>query len=453
MTATRDIAVLKIFKLEENNTNISTEIIAGCTTYLTLCYIIFVQPAVMSATGMDFGAVMVATCLSSALATFMMGILANYPIALAPAMGHNFYFAFTVCGTVAAGGMGYSWQQALGAVFVSGVIFILVSGLGFREQIIEAVPDTLKYAIAVGIGLLIAMVGLQWSGLVVDSPGTLVTLGDLKSLPVLISLTGLLTISILLVLNVRGAFLWGMAVSTVLGLFLGLIKFQGVIALPPSILPTIFKLRPIEVFSHTDFLSVIFVFFFLDLFDTIGTLIGVAEQGGLMVNGKLPRAKQALFSDAVGTAAGAVLGTSTVTSYIESATGIAAGGRTGLTSMVTGVLMLLSIFFYPLVKMVGEGMEAAGGARLYPVIAPVLIILGGIMISSVAKIRWDQYRESIPAFLTIIMMPVTFSITEGIAFGFIAYSILSLVARKGQETPWILHLFAALFLLRYFYLT
>jgi AGZA family xanthine/uracil permease-like MFS transporter len=381
-----------------------------------------------------------------------MGFLANYPIALAPAMGHNFYFAFTVCGATTIGGMGYSWQQALGAVFISGVIFILVSSLGFREQIIDAVPDPLKFSIAVGIGLLITMVGLQWSGLVVDSPGTLVALGNLKSPPVLISLAGFLTISVLLVWDVRGAFLWGMAVSTVLGLLFGLIRFQGVIALPPSISPTLFKLEPLAVFSRTDFLSVIFVFFFLDLFDTIGTLIGVAQQGGLMVNGKLPRAKQALFSDAVGTAAGAVLGTSTVTSYVESATGIAAGGRTGLTSIVTGILLLGSIFFYPLAKMVGEGVEVAGGVRLYPVIAPVLIILGGIMISSVVKIHWESYHESIPAFLTIIMMPVTFSITEGIAFGFISYSILNIAAGKVRQVPWILHLFAALFLLRYLYL-
>jgi AGZA family xanthine/uracil permease-like MFS transporter len=444
--------MIKFFKLKEHKTDIPTEVIAGCTTYLTLCYIIFVQPAVMSTTGMDFGAVMMATCISSALATFLMGLLANYPVALAPAMGHNFYFAFTVCGTAAMGGMGYTWQQALGAVFISGVIFILVSGLGFREQIIDAVPDTLKYAIAVGIGLLIAMVGLQWSGLVVDSPGTLVTLGDLKSPPVLISLAGFMTISILLVWDVRGAFLLGMAVSTILGLTFGLIRFQGVIALPPSIAPTLFKLKPLEIFSHTDFLSVIFVFFFLDLFDTIGTLIGVAEQGRLMVNGKLPRAKQALFSDAVGTTAGAVLGTSTVTSYIESATGIAAGGRTGLCSMVTGTLMLLSVFFYPLVKMIGEGVEVAGGGRLYPVIAPVLITLGGIMISSVVKIPWDKFSECIPAFLTIIIMPVTFSITEGIAFGFISYSILSLAAGEARRIPWILHLFAGLFLLRYLYL-
>jgi len=348
--------------------------------------------------------------------------------------------------------MGYSWQQALGAVFISGVIFILVSGLGFREQIIEAVPDTLKFGIAVGIGLLITMVGLQWSGLVVDSPGTLVTMGNLKSPPVLISLAGFLTISVLLVWDVRGAFLWGMAVSTVLGLLSGLIHFQGVVALPPSISPTLFKLEPLSIFSQNDFLSVIFVFFFLDLFDTIGTLIGVAEQGGLMKNGKLPRAKQALFSDAVGTAAGAALGTSTVTSYVESATGIAAGGRTGLTSIVTGILLLGSVFFYPLAKMVGEGVEIANGVRLYPVIAPVLIILGGIMISSVVKINWECYHESIPAFLTIIMMPVTFSITEGIAFGFIAYSILNTAAGKGRQVPWILHIFAALFLLRYLYL-
>ena len=420
---------------------------------MTLSYIIFVQPAVLSTTGMDFGAVMVATCLAGALATFLMGILANYPIALAPAMGHNFYFAFTVCGVVAAGGLGYSWQLALGAVFLSGSIFILLSFWGLREKIVNAVPEGLKNAIAVGIGLLIALIGMEWAGIVVATPGTIVGLGDLGSPPVLLSLFGLVVIFALITLRVRGALLIGIIATALVGFPFGLVKYQGLVSLPPSLSPVFFKLNVGGIFANlSGFITVIFVFFFLDLFDTIGTLIGVSEQAGFIRKGRLPRARQALFSDAVGTVAGALLGTSTITSYIESAAGIAEGGRTGLSNMVTGALMLLALFFYPFAKMIGGGYEVTTGVRLYPVIAPALIVVGSMMLRQVKRIEWEDPTEALPAFLSLIVMPLTFSITEGIAFGFISYSFLKILTGQWKKVNWIIHLFALLFLLRYLFL-
>lgn len=440
------------FQLHERGSNIRTEILAGATTFLTLSYIIFVQPTVLSACGMDMGAVMVATCVASAIATIIMGLIANYPIALAPAMGHNFYFAFTICGATAIGGLNYPWQVALGAVFISGSIFILISFFGLREKIIEAVPPPLRYAITVGIGFLISLVGLEWAGIVVDSPGTLVALGSLGSPPVILSLTGTLIIATLLTLNVRGAILWGIGGSTLLGLVMGIVKYHGIIDLPPSISPTLFKLDFVTLFSEPQFITVIFILFFLDLFDTVGTLIGVSEEANLMVDGKLPRARQALLADAIGTVTGALLGTSTITSYIESTTGIAEGGRTGLANMVTAGLMLLSLFFFPLVKMIGGGYQTPEGTTLYPVIAPALIIIGAIIIKAVRKIPWEDYSEAIPAFLTLFIMPLTFSITEGIAWGFISYSILKIIQGKANEVNWLLHTLSVLFILRYIFL-
>jgi len=443
----------RLFRLSQAQTTVKTEIISGVTTFMTLSYIIFVQPAVLSTTGMDFGAVMVATCLAGALATFLMGILANYPIALAPAMGHNFYFAFTVCGVVAAGGLGYSWQLALGAVFLSGSIFILLSFWGLREKIVNAVPEGLKNAIAVGIGLLIALIGMEWAGIVVATPGTIVGLGDLGSPPVLLSLFGLVVIFALITLRVRGALLIGIIATALLGFPFGLVKYQGLVSLPPSLSPVFFKLNVGGIFANlSGFITVIFVFFFLDLFDTIGTLIGVSEQAGFIRKGRLPRARQALFSDAVGTVAGALLGTSTITSYIESAAGIAEGGRTGFSNMVTGALMLLALFFYPFAKMIGGGYEVTTGVRLYPVIAPALIVVGSMMLRQVKRIEWEDPTEALPAFLSLIVMPLTFSITEGIAFGFISYSFLKILTGQWKKVNWIIHLFALLFLLRYLFL-
>ncbi len=442
----------RFFKLKENGSDIPTEIVAGITSFMTMSYIIFVQPAVLSACGMDFGAVMVATCLASALATLLMGIYANYPIALAPAMGHNIYFAYTVCGSVSSGGLGYPWPVALGAIFVSGAIFIGVSSFGFRERLIEAVPESLRYAIAVGIGLLIALVGLEWAGLVVDKPVVLLGLGDFSSKPVLLSLFGVMCISVLLTLEVKGAIMWGIIATTLLGLPLGIVQYQGFISLPPSIAPTFFKLNILDLFTKPEFFTVIFVFFFMDLFDTVGTLIAVSEEGGFMHKGKLPRARQALLSDAVGTVTGAVLGTSTITSYIESAAGISAGGRTGLSNIITALLLLAAVFCYPIVKMIGGGYAAGNGVILYPVIAPALIIIGCIMMKAMRKIAWDDYSEAIPAFITLIFMPVTFSITEGIALGFITYCLLKTVSGQGKQVSWLLYLFSGLFLLRYMFL-
>ena len=437
----------KLFHLQDAGTTVKREIVAGCTTFMTLSYIIFVQPAVLSAAGMDSGAVMAATCITSAFAMVLMAFLANYPIALAPGMGHNFYFAFTVCLT-----LGVSWQNALGAVFVAGVLFILLFFVGLREKVMTILPVSLRNAIPAGIGLLIALVGLEWAGLIVDHPATYVTLGDLKSPPALLSLFGVIVIAILFALKVRGAILIGILGSTIVGLITGMVKFQGVVSAPPSIAPTFLKLEIPNIFVRPEMLAIIFIFIFLDLFDTVGTLIGVGEQGGFMVDGKLPKARQALLSDAVATSTGALLGTSTVTSYIESASGISAGGRTGLTNVVTAILMLLALFFSPLIQMVGAGYPISENTFLYPIVAPALIIVGSLMLKNVVSIDWDDVTESIPAFLTLLLMPLTISITEGIAFGFISYSLLKLVTRQGKQVHWLIYLFAVLFVARYIWL-
>ena len=437
----------RIFKLSDNGTTVRREIFGGITTFVTMAYIIFVQPVVMSAAGIDMQAAMVATCVSSALATFLMALLANYPVALAPAMGHNFFFTFTVVLT-----LGYTWQQALGAVFLSGALFILLSTVGLRERLLTAVPATLKHAIAVGIGLLITMVGMEWSGLVVANKDTLVSMGKLNSTPVLLSLFGLAVMSLLLALRVRAAILIGIGATLVVSLFIGLTKFQGIVSGVPSIRPSLFQLDILGALKG-GMLTVIFVFFFLDLFDTVGTLIGVSQEAGfLKPDGSLPRARQALLSDAGGTVIGALLGTSTVTSYVESAAGVSAGARTGLASMVTGALLLLSLFFAPLVKMIGGGIQQPGGLTLYPIIAPALIIVGCYLLRTIKNIQWDDFADAIPAFLTIMIMPLTFSITEGIAFGFISYTALKAVQGKIREVPILIWVFAVLFVARYVFL-
>ncbi|NOR54503.1 MAG: NCS2 family permease [Candidatus Aminicenantes bacterium] len=432
----------RFFKLEENKTSIRIEMVGGITTFMTMSYIIFLQPAVLFVAGMDKGAVMFATCVSSALATLLMGLLAKYPIALAPAVGHNIFFAVIVCGT-----MGYSWQVALGAVFISGSIFLILSILKVWGPLIASVPDSLKHAIAVGIGLLIALIGLEYGGIVVDAPDILVGLGDLTSKPVVLVLFGLTLTSVLMVLRVRGAILIGILATVLLGIPLGIVKYQGILAAPPSVLPTLFKLDIVGALK-TGAITVIFTFFFLDLFDTMGTLIGVSEPAGFLKNGRLPRANQAMFSDAIGTVGGALLGTSTVTSYIESATGIAQGARTGLANVFTSFLFLVALFFSPLAEMIG-GEYAYKDLTLHPVIAPPLIIVGYLMMKCVTRINWEDLTEAIPAFLTIIIIPLTLSITEGIAFGFISYSFLKLVSRRGKEVHWIVYLFSALFIIRY----
>jgi adenine/guanine/hypoxanthine permease len=438
-------ALERQFGLSANGTTIRTELLAGLTTFLTMAYIVFVQPAVLSAAGMDFGAVMVATCLATALATTLMALLANYPIAVAPAMGHNFFFAYSV---VIA--MHVPWQIALGAVAIAGTVFVLTAAFGLRERLITAIPQSLKYAIAAGIGLLIATVGLEWAGLIVGAPGTLVALGDLHGRPVWLALGGLTLTAILTARKIPGAFLWGILSTTVVGLVLGVVHYQGFASAPPSLRPTLLQLDVVGAFSPS-MITVVLVFFFLALFDSVGTLVGVGEQAGLMRNGTLPRARQALLADAVGTVAGAVLGTSTVTAYIESGAGVAAGGRTGLASLVTAALFLLSLFTYPLVRMIGGGVTV-GQSTLYPVIAAPLILVGTMMIGGLRHISWDDPTEAIPAFLTIIMMPLTVSITEGVAFGVIAFVMLKFASGRGRDVHRLLYVFAVLFLARYAFL-
>ena len=430
------------FALAEQGTTVRTEMLAGTTTFLTMAYIIFVQPAVLQAAGMDFGAVMMATCLATAFATVLMALFANYPIAVGPAMGHNFFFAYSV-----VIGMRVPWPVALGAVAFAGVVFILTAGIGLRERLITAIPESLKHAIAAGIGLLIATVGLQWSGLIVAAPGTLVALGTLHSRPVLLALFGLAVTSILMARRIPGAFLWGILASTVVGLGAGLVHFSGIAGAPPSLRPTLARLDIAGAFTPA-MLPVVFVFFFLALFDSVGTLVGLGDRAGLMRDGTLPRAREALLADAIGTVGGAILGTSTMTAYIESGAGIAAGGRTGLASLVTAALFLASLFLYPLVRMVGGGVPS-GSAVLYPVIAPPLVLVGTMMIGGLKRVDWQDPTEAIPAFLTAIVMPLAVSITEGIAFGMIAFALLKMATGRAGSVHPLVYVFAVLFVLRY----
>jgi AGZA family xanthine/uracil permease-like MFS transporter len=410
-----------------------------------MAYIIFVQPAVLGAAGMDFGAVLVATCLATAFATALMGLIANYPIAVAPGMGHNFFFAYSV---VLA--MKVPWPIALGGVAVAGIIFVLTAGIGLREHLITAIPASIKHAIGAGIGLLIATIGLEWAGVIVAAPGTLVALGDLRSRPVVLALVALVLTAVLLARRVPGAILWGILGSTAVALPLGVVSYQGFASRPPSLAPTFLKLDLAGAFAP-GMITVVFVFFLIALFDSIGTLVGVGEQAGLMRDGTLPRAKQALLADAIGTVVGAVLGTSTVTAYIESGAGVSAGGRTGLASLVTAALFLVSLFLFPLVKMIGGG-YVVNGVTLYPVIAPPLILVGTMMIGGLRHVPWDDPTESIPAFLTMLLMPLAVSITEGVAFGLIAYVVLKAATGRARETHPLIYVFATLFLVRYVFL-
>jgi AGZA family xanthine/uracil permease-like MFS transporter len=395
---------------------------------------------------MDFGAAMMATCLAAAFATLMMGLYANYPIALAPGMGENAFFTFTVCLT-----MGISWQVALGCVFIEGIIFVLLTLTRLREKLIDAIPGSLRFATACGIGLLIAFIGLMDAGLVIQHPATLVTLGDVLSRPAILALFGLVVTSVLIVKRIKGAMLWGILITAVAGVPLEVVKFQGLVALPPSMSATFLKMD-IAGAMKLGFLAVIFIFLFMDIFDTVGTLAGVGELGGFFKNGKMPRVHKAMLSDAVGTCVGAACGTPTVTSYIESAAGIASGGRSGLASVITGLAFIAAVFFSPLIKMIGGGYASAGGALLHPVTAPALIIVGSMMLHSIVRIDWNDYTESIPAFLTIVLIPLTFSIATGIAFGFISYASIKLLTGQGKKVSWLVYLLAAIFILRFVYL-
>jgi len=379
---------------------------------------VFVQPAVLATTGMEPGAVLVATCLASAFATLLMGLWARYPIAVAPAMGHNFYFAFTVAGPVAAGGLGYGWQVALGANCLAGIAFLVLSLVGLRERLIDAIPDSLKHAIAAGIGLLIALVGFEWAGIVRPVPGTIIGLGRLAAPPTLVAIGGTLLTAALLARRAPGAIVIGTLATGLAAGLAGFVRFHGILAPPPSLAPTFARLD-LGAALWPDLVHVVFVLFFLGLFDTVGTLVGVAEQAGFLV---------------------------------ESAAGVQAGARTGLASVVTAGLFLVALFCAPLARMAGQGVPV-GDATLHPIVAPALIMVGSFMMRSVARIDLADPPAAVASFLTLVTMPFAFSITEGIAFGFIAYAALMLAAGRGREVHPLLYLFAALFVIRYAYLT
>jgi AGZA family xanthine/uracil permease-like MFS transporter len=433
----------RFFGFAEQHTTFRREIAGGATTFLAMSYIIFLQPAVLSQAGMDFGAVMVATCLSSALATLIMGLYANYPIALAPGMGENYFFALSV-----VLGMGFTWPEAMSAIFYGGVFFLLLTILGVREAILNAVPDSLKLAMGVGIGLFIAVIGLANAGIIIKNPGGLVQLGNVTSSPVWLALAGTMLTAVFAARKVPGAILLGILATAGGALALGLIHGRGFVSLPPSIAPTLFKLDFTPTFTF-QFISVAIVFLFMDVFDTIGTLIGVSERAGFLKDGRLPRAGRAMIADATGTVIGALLGTSTVTSFIESFAGIEQGARTGFSNLIVAAGFFLALFFAPLVALVGGSIEVAEGVRLSPVTAPALIIVGSLMAGAMTRVHWNDMTESVPAFLTMIGIPLTFSVSDGLALGFVSFVILKVATGKAREVHWIMYLVAAFCLARY----
>jgi len=437
--------IRRLFKLEQLGSNVRTEMVGGITTFMTMSYIVFVNPAVLSGAGMDFGAVMTATCLSAAVATFAMALAANYPIALAPGMGENFFFLTVVVG------MGVTWEVALAAVFVSGVVFFLLTFLRIREMIIDAVPEGLKHAIAVGIGLLIAFLGLTGAGIVEPSDlGGILKLGDLSRAPTLVASAGLVLTVVLMVRRVGGAILLGILFTTALAWALNLVEWQGLISQPPSLAPTFMKMD-LRGLLDAAMVPVVVIFLFMAVFDAIGTLIGVSDQAGLLKDGKLPRATPALLADSSGTVVGAMLGTSTVTVYVESATGVQAGARTGLANMVTGALFLLVLFLSPVVRMVGGGVVLEDGTTLAPMTAPALIVVGSLMAKNIKRIDWSDLTEAFPAFLVVVGIPFCNSIADGIAFGFIVYPLVKLLTGRAREVSKLVYALGALFLARYLF--
>ncbi len=421
------------FKLKEHKTDVKTEVIAGVTTFLTMAYIVFVNPAILSLTGMDFNAVFVATCLSAALGTAIMALVANYPIALAPGMGLNAYFTFTV-----VQGMGVPWQAALGAVFISGIIFLIVSLFKVREAIVNAIPHSLKLAISAGVGMFLAIIALKNAGVVVASPATLITLGNIHAPQTLLAVLGFFMIVALEYRRVHGSIILSILAITVLSIAMGLSEFKGVFSMPPSIAPTLMQMD-LTAAMNAGLIGVIFVFFFVDLFDTSGTLIGVSYRAGLLdKDGKLPRLKKALLADSVAITAGAALGTSSTTAYIESAAGTAVGGRTGLTALVVALLFLAALWFAPL----------AGTVPAFAT-APALCYVAVLMARGLADIDWDDLTESAPAVMTAFAMPFTFSIADGIAFGFISYSAIKLMAGRYKDLSASVLLITALWIVKF----
>ena len=454
----------KIFHLKENHTDVKTEVMAGITTFMTMAYILAVNPNILSASGMDRGAVFTATALSAFIATCLMALLSNYPFVLAPGMGLNAYFTYTV-----VLGMGYTWQQALAAVFAEGIIFILLSLTNVREAIFNSIPINLKHAVSVGIGLFIAFIGLQNAKIVVGNDSTLVSIFSFKSsvaegtfssqgITVLLALIGVLVTAILLAKNVKGGILWGILITWILGIICQLTHlyvpnadlgyysllpdFSNGISVP-SMMPTFMKMDFSIVFS-LDFVVIMFAFLFVDMFDTLGTLIGVASKADMLdKDGKLPKIKGALLSDAVGTSVGAVCGTSTVTTFVESASGVAEGGRTGLTSLVAGVLFALSLLLSPIFLAIPSFATA-----------PALIVVGYLMLTSVTKIDFNDMTEAIPCFIAIIAMPFMYSISEGISMGVISYVVINVITGKAKEKKisLLMYILAVLFILKYIFI-
>lgn len=423
----------KLFQLKAHNTNVRTEILAGVTTFLTMAYILFVNPAILGETGMDKGAIFVATCLAAAIGSALMGLIANYPIALAPGMGLNAFFTYTVVLH-----MGHSWQVALGAVFISATLFFLLSIFRIREWIVNSIPLPLRSAIAAGIGLFLALIALKEAGLVVDNPATLVGLGDLTAPGPLLAVLGFFLIVALEARRITGAVMIGILAVTAIAIGLGITPFGGLVSMPPAIAPTFLQL---DIMGALDvaMISVIFAFLFVDLFDNTGTLIGVAKRAGLMSkDGHLPKMGRALIADSAAAMGGSLLGTSTTTSYIESASGVAAGGRTGLTAIVVAGLFLLALFFAPL----------AGTVPAFAT-APALLFVAVLMTSGLAEIDWDDITVAAPVVITALAMPLTFSIANGIAFGFIAWVVIKALAGRFKELNPALVVLAAIFIAKF----
>lgn len=422
----------KLFGFNPKITTVRTELLAGVTTFLTMAYILAVNPNILSATGMDRGALFTTTIIAAVIGTLLMSMVAKLPFALAPGMGLNAFFAYTVCLA-----MGYSWQFALTAVLIEGFIFILLTITNLREMIVDALPATLKKAIGAGIGLFIAFIGLQNSGIIVNNDATLISLGKITQGAPLLGLIGTMLTAILLILRVKGALLVGILLTTLIGIPMGITHFGGVFSMPPSIEPILFQFDFENIFSK-EMVIVVFTFLFVDIFDTIGTLVGVSTKAGMIKNGKIPNIKKAFMADAIATTAGACLGTSTVTTYVESASGVGEGGRTGLTSFVTAICFLLALFFSPLF------LSIPGAAT-----APVLILVGLMMITPIKDIDLNDYSEAVPAFLCIIFMPLAYSISDGIVLGMLSYVLINLLTGKRQKLTTPMYVLAILFILKY----
>lgn len=424
----------KFFKLKENKTNVRTEVLAGITTFMTMAYILVVNPTILSQAGMDKGALFTATAISAFVATVLMGVYANYPFALAPGMGLNAYFAYTI-----VIGKGYSFGFALTAVLLEGIVFIILTFTSVREKIINAIPYSLKQAVSSGIGIFIAFLGLVQSGLIKTGKGVPLELGNLTSLSSLATIFGIIVTIFLLIKRVKGAILLGMLFTTIVCIVTGVSKApSGIVAFPSSISPIFMSFEFSKVFSF-EMLIALFAFLFVDLFDTVGTLVGVSSKSNMLdKDGNLPKAREALFADAVGTTVGACLGTSTVTTFVESSAGVAEGGRTGLTAIVTAILFLLALIFEPIFSIIPSYATSSA-----------LIVVGLFMITSIRNINFEDYTEGLPAFLTIIMMPLSYSIANGIVFGIVSYAVLKLISGKRKEVSAIVYILAILFIIKF----